>query len=114
MWKPQPRTVFRKDGPFHGHKVCNDVVWESPDENVYEVGGRISPEWNRLYDRRWEVEQYFALLKDNHWIEDHRFRGFPRVELHIMLGILMFQTMALDRMLEQGIEASRVGMFRAA
>ena len=107
----------RRQGPFRGVSVCDDVVWEDPDEDPYILGGtvsRASTEWEMLYAIRWEVERYFSVLKDNHWVEDHRCRGLARVALHVLVGILMYQAMALDRMLERGVNASRDGMFRAA
>ena len=112
-----PEGCYRKQEPFKGYTVCDDVVWENPDNDVYAVGGKVSrasAEWQRLYDMRWEIERYFSLLKDNHWVEGHRCRGIARVGLHITLGMLMYQAMTLDRMLLQGVEASRAGMFRAA
>lgn len=107
----------RRKEPFKGYTVCDDVVWENPDENVYEVGGRVSrasAEWQHLYDMRWEIERYFSLLKDNQWVASHRCRGLAKVDLHITLAILMYQAMALDRMVEQGAEVSRRNLFRAA
>ena len=106
---------YRRDEPFKGYAVCGDESWEDPDTEVYYVGGivsRASAEWDQLYDRRWEIERYFSLIKGNLWIEGHRHRGLARVELHIMLAIVMYQAMVLDRMLEEGAKASRSGLFR--
>ena len=92
---------------------CDDVIWESPTENVYEVGGRVaraSPEWQELYGKRWEIERYFGLLKNNGWVENHRFRGQARVDLHITLAVLMFQAAALDRMAGDTIQAPLRGL----
>ena len=107
----------RKQEPFRGYTVCDDVVWEDPGEDVYTFGGRLSrasSEWWSLYDKRWGIERNFSLLKDNHWVEDHRCRGLAKVDLHITLAILLYQAMALDRMLEDGTEAARRDLFRAA
>lgn len=104
---------YRKQEPFKGYTVCDDVVWEDPDENVYEVGGRISranPEWWSLYGKRWEVERYFSMLKSNHWVEDHRVRGLAKVDLHITMAVLMFQAAALDRMAGSGIQPAFPGL----
>ena len=92
---------------------CDDVIWESPTENVYEVGGRVaraSPEWDELYNKRWEIERYFGLLKNNGWLENHRIRGLARVDLHITLAVLMFQAAALDRMAGDCIQAPLRGL----
>ena len=112
-----PEGCHRRQEPFKGYTVCDDVVWENPDDDVYAVGGKVSrasAEWRRLYAIRWEIERYFSLLKDNHWVEDHRCRGLAKVGLHITLAMLMYQAMTLDRMLEQGVEAPRRELFRAA
>ena len=97
----------RREEPFKGYTVCDDVVWENPDENVYEVGGKVSrasAEWQNLTTCGGKLSlRYFSLLKDNHWVEDHRCRGLDRVGLQwlrVTLGILMYQAMTLDRMLE--------------
>ena len=75
---------------------------------------RASLEWKVLYSTRWEIERYFALLKDNHWVEDHRCRGIDRVALHVLVGMLMYQEMVLDRMRVEGPKAELTGLFRAA
>ena len=99
---------YRRQESFKGYTVCDDVVWESPDENVYEVGGRISrasPLWQILYNLRWSIERYFGLVKDNGWIEEHRFRGLARVGLHITLAFLMHQATVLDGMAGDSMQA---------
>ena len=98
---------------FQGFSVCDDQVWEDPDEYTYEVGGRVaraSPEWHELYNKRWEIERYFGLLKNNGWVENHRFRGLARVDLHITLAVLMFQAVALDRMAGNVVQAPLRGL----
>ena len=107
----------RRNEAVRGVSVCDDEVWENPDQDPYILGGKVSrasAEWDRLYEARWEIERYFSLLKDNHWVEDHRCRGLARVELHFVLGMLTYQAMVLDRMLERGVDASWQGLFRAA
>ena len=97
----------RRQEPFKGYTVCDDEFWEDPDESLYVVGGTIAradPQWQILYAKRWEVERYFSMLKNNHWIENHRFRGLARVALHITLGILMFQAAALDGMAGEAVQ----------
>ena len=53
----------RRQEPFKGYTVCDDVVWESFDDDPYTLGGlisRASPHWDRIYRRRWAVERFFG------------------------------------------------------
>ena len=107
----------RSEEGFKGYATCGDWSWEDPDDNAYEVGGRVSrasKEWDELYSKRWEVERYFSLLKNNGWVENHRLRGLARVDLHITLGVLMFQAAALDRIAKSGIQAALPGLRNSA
>ena len=107
----------RRQEPFKGYSVCDDVVWESFDDDPYTLGGlisRASPNWDRLYGRRWAVERFFGWWFDNGWVENHTCRGEERAGLHFMLATVMFVAMALARMVEYAPEVSLAGMLRAA
>ena len=46
-----PDGCYRLDAGIKYTVPCDDVIWESPNENIYEVGGRVaraSPEWDEL------------------------------------------------------------------
>jgi hypothetical protein len=107
----------RRQEPFKGYSVCDDVVWESFDDDPYTLGGlisRASPHWNRLYRRRWAVERFFGWWFSNGWVENHTCRGRERARLHFALSIVMFVAMALARMIQYKPEVSLVGMLRVA
>lgn len=107
----------RLQEPFKGYTVCDDEVWESFDDDPYTLGGlisRASPNWDRLYGRRWAVERFFGWWFDNGWVENHTCRGEERASLHFMLATVMFAAMALARMAKYQPEVSLVGMLRAA
>jgi hypothetical protein len=108
---------YRRQEPFKGYSVCDDVVWESFDDDPYTLGGlisRASPHWNRLYRRRWAVERFFGWWFSNGWVENHTCRGRERARLHFALSIVMFVAMALARMIQYKPEVSLVGMLRVA
>ena len=107
----------RKQEPFKGYTVCDDEVWENFDDDPYTLGGlisRTSPNWNRLYGRRWAVERFFGWWFENGWVEDHHCRGEARAGLHFLLGTVMFVAMALARMKQYAPEVSLEGMLRPA
>ena len=107
----------RKREPFKGYTVCDDEVWENFDDDPYTLGGlisRASPNWDRLYGRRWAVERFFGWWFDNGWVEDHTCRGEARAGLHFLLGGVMFVAMALARMTKYAPEVSLEGMLRPA
>ena len=108
---------YRRQEPFKGYTVCDDVVWESFDDDPYTLGGlisRASPHWNRLYRRRWAVERFFGWWFSNGWFESHTCRGRDRAGLHFLLSAVMFVATALARMVQYKPEVSLVGMLRAA
>ena len=112
-----PDGCHRRQEPFKGYTVCDDVVWESFDDDSYTLGGlisRTSPHWNRLYKRRWAVERFFGWWFSNSWVEDHTCRGEARAGLHFLLATVMFAAVALARMVKYGAEVSLVGMLRVA
>ena len=107
----------RRQEPFKGYTVCDDVVWEPFDGDPYTLGGLVSradPRWDSLCRRRWAVERFFAWWFNNGWVENHTCRGRPRMELHFMLSVVMFNAMAFAQMIEQRAGASRSGMLRVA
>ena len=112
-----PEGCHRRQEPFKGYTVCDDVVWESFDDDPYTLGGlisRASPHWNQLYKRRWAVERFFGWWFENGWVENHTCRGKARVTLHFLLATVMFVVMALARMIQYKPEVSLVGMLRVA
>ncbi len=107
----------RLQEPFKGYTVCDDEVWESFDDDPYTLGGlisRASPHWERFYRYRWSVERFFAWWFENGWVENHTCRGKARVGLHFLLSIVMFNAMALARMIQLGPEADLSGMLQMA
>ena len=107
----------RLQDPFKGYTVCDDEVWESFDDDPYTLGGllsRASPHWKRIYGKRWAVERFFAWWFDNGWVENHTCRGEARVGLHVLLSVVMFNAMALARMIQYGPEADLSRMLQMA
>ena len=107
----------RRREPFKGYSVCDDEVWESFDDDPYTLGGRISrasPDWNRIYPKRWAVERFFSWWVESGWVENHTCRGEARVSLHFLLAVVMFVAMALARMTRHGPKAALNGMLRVA
>ncbi len=107
----------RRREPFKGYSVCDDEVWESFDDDPYTLGGRISrasPDWNRIYPKRWAVERFFSWWFESGWVENHTCRGEARVSLHFLLAVVMFVAMALARMTRRGPKAALNGMLRVA
>ena len=107
----------RKQESFKGYTVCDDEVWESFDDDPYTLGGlisRASPNWDRLYGRRWAVERFFGWWFENGWVENHHCRGEARAGLHFLLATVMFVAMALARMKQYAPEVSLEGMLRPA
>ena len=112
-----PDGCHRRQEPFKGYSVCDDEVWDSFDDDPYTLGGlisRASPNWDRLYGRRWAVERFFGWWFENGWVENHTCRGEARTSLHFMLAGVMFVAMALARMIEYKPEVSLAGMLRVA
>lgn len=112
-----PDGCHRREEPFKGYTVCDDVVWESFDDDPYTLGGlisRASPYWDQLYKKRWAVERFFGWWFGNGWVEDHTCRGKARVGLHFLLATVTFVAMALARMIQYKPEVSLVGMLRVA
>ena len=63
----------RRHEPFKGYTVCDDEVWESFDDDPYTLSGlvsRASPHWEKIYKRRWAVEQFFGWWFSNGWVEN--------------------------------------------
>ena len=80
-----------------GHSNCKDEVWEHPSHNP-RLGGAVrmdSPEWWELYGKRQTIEGTFKSLKQSLRLNKHAYRGLPKVGLHCLMSILVYQATAL-------------------
>ena len=71
---------------------CRDDAVVDPKTNVWLFGGRLrrmSPEWRRLYRKRWSAERVISLWKGVGRMNAHRFRDRLAIALHVR-----FQTLA--------------------
>lgn len=60
----------------------------------------MDPATARRYDERTTVERFNAALKDNHGGRHIRVRGHPKVNLHLMMGVIVVTALQMVRMLE--------------
>ena len=89
-----------KDSTLGGTRKCDTVITENPLDNLRVFGGktrRNTPEWKKLYKKRWSVERVFKSQKESRRLEEHCVRGLKHITLHCLMSTLTFQATALAK-----------------
>ena len=92
-----------------GIVYCDTEYWEQGIDNPRLFGPtrRASKEWKALYGMRQSVERVFKSLKQSRRLVAHCFQGLPKVGLHALLSVLVYQATALVRIMAGEAEFMR-------
>ena len=100
LWRCPAEGCHLKTGGTKAIRHCDDETWVDPEDNPRVMGDipRNSRRWNRLYRKRWSVERVFRSLKHSRLLEDHSYRGLPKITLHATMSVLTFLATSLARL----------------
>ena len=80
---------------------CNppDEVRVNPQDNLRVIGvvSRADPKWDDLYSRRQSIKRFFNSAKYSRLLDQHRYRGKPKVTIHVQLSIIAYLATAVGR-----------------
>ena len=88
-----PVTDCERGGQFEGFSKCDFEVHVNPEDDIRLFGGAIrrdGPEWRTTYRKRWSVERVFSRWKERNVIDNHSFRGLPRVRLLVQIYAITY------------------------
>lgn len=110
IFRCQSGGCHLREGLHAGIRHCDTIIVEDPAEHLRALGGktkRATPEWRRLYAKRWAVERCFKSLKSGCRLERHAVRGLRAVNLHVRMSILVHQARALVKLLAGDLDGMR-------
>ena len=82
-----------------GVRYCHDEIWENRKDNprVWPPIRRGSPEWKRMYGKRWSVESVFKSMQESGRLGVHYIRLQVKISLLCLVASLVFVARALVR-----------------
>ena len=81
-------------------------------------GVRVTKLWKKLYRQRWSIERLFRSVKHSRNLDQHRFRGMRKVELHATLSLLAYSATVVGpserRRCPQNTTHARIGVLMSS
>ena len=103
IWQCRTQGCHLKQGGTRAITHCDTKVELDPDDNPRVMGAipRNTKRWKRLYRKRWSIERVFASWKHSRLLENHHYRGLPKVRTHVIASGVAFLATVLAHLRQE-------------